>query len=245
MKAKVALVTGSSRGIGLAIAERLAKDGFSVVLSGLPDDPELDQAAKRLASLGGKVLAVAADVIQESEVGHLFERTKYEFGGIDVVVHNAGFMQPASFSSATPSIELFDQTIRINLRGTFLVLGQAATYVRNHGRIEVMSSSVLARPGAGYAAYLSSKAGIEGLVRVLANELQGRNISVNAIAPGPIATEFFLKWKSSEEIEAIARLSPFERLGTPEDVAALASFLSGPDGAWLHGQSVRTNGGFA
>ena len=242
---KVALITGSSGGIGFAIAERLARDGFSIVLSSLPDDLELDKAAKPLASLGGKVVAIAADVTQEAEVSHLFRQAQHEFGGIDVVVHNAGFMQPALISSGVATLESFDRTIRINLRGTFLVLAQAAKYVREHGRIQVMSSSVLARPGAGYAAYLSSKAGIEGLVRVLANELRGRNITVNAIAPGPVATEFFLKWKSAEELEAITRLSPFERLGTPEDVAALASFLSGPDGAWIHGQSVRTNGGFA
>jgi 3-oxoacyl-[acyl-carrier protein] reductase len=242
---KVALITGSSRGIGLAIAERLASDGFSVVLSGLPNDPDLEQAAKRLISLGGTVLAIAADVTKDLEVSQLFEQIQSEFGGLDVVVHNAGFMQPASISSAASTVESFDRTIRINLRGTFLVLAQAAKYVREHGRIEVMSSSVLDRPGSGYAAYLSSKASIEGLVRVLANELRGRNINVNAIAPGPIATEFFLKWKSPEEVEAIKLLSPFERLGTPEDVASLASFLSGPDGRWIHGQSVRTNGGFA
>ena len=242
---KVALVTGSSRGIGLAIAERLVGAGFSAVLNSLPDDPELDQAARRLASLGGKVRAIAADVAQEAEVSHLFEQAQHAFGGIDVVVHNAGFMQPALISSTAATLDSFNLTIRINLRGTFLVLAQAAKYVREHGRIQVMSSSVLARPGAGYAAYLSSKAAIEGLVRVLANELRGRNINVNAIAPGPIATEFFLKWKNPEELEAITRLSPFERLGTPEDVAALASFLSGPDSAWIHGQSIRTNGGFA
>jgi 3-oxoacyl-[acyl-carrier protein] reductase len=154
-------------------------------------------------------------------------------------------MQPAAISTDSASLESFDRTIRVNLRGTFLVLAQAAKHVRDRGRIAVMSSSVIARPGPGYGAYLSSKAAIDGLMRVTANELRGRNISVNAIAPGPVATEFFLQWKSSEEVDAIKRLSPFERLGEPEDVAAIASFLAGPDGAWINGQSVRTNGGFA
>jgi 3-oxoacyl-[acyl-carrier protein] reductase len=135
--------------------------------------------------------------------------------------------------------------IATNLRGAFLVLGQAARHISEGGRIIAFSSSVLAKAFPTYGPYIASKAGVEGLVHVLANELRGRNVTVNAVAPGPVATELFLNDKTPEQIEQLSKLPPLERLGQPEDIAKVVSFLAGPDGGWVNGQVLRINGGFA
>jgi 3-oxoacyl-[acyl-carrier protein] reductase len=145
---------------------------------------------------------------------------------------------------AEGDVELFDKVITTNLRGTFVVLGQASRTVSSGGRIIVFSSSVIAMAFPTYGPYIASKAGVEGLVRVLANELRGRNITVNAVAPGPVATELFLTGKSEAQIDQLRKLSPLERLGQPEDIANVVSLLAGPDGAWINGQILRANGGF-
>ena len=135
--------------------------------------------------------------------------------------------------------------IATNLRGAFLVLGQAARHISEGGRIIAFSSSVLAKAFPTYGPYIASKAGVEGLVHVLANELRGRNVTVNAVAPGPVATELFLNDKTEAQIEQLSKLPPLERLGQPEDIANVVSFLAGPDGGWVNGQVLRINGGFA
>ena len=140
---------------------------------------------------------------------------------------------------------MFDKVIATNLRGTFLVFAQAAQHVPDGGRIIAFSSSVLAKAFPGYGAYIASKAGVEGLVHVLANELRGRNISVNAVAPGPVGTDLFLKGKNAEQIDQFKKMSPLERLGMPEDIANLVSFLASPEGGWINSQILRANGGFA
>ena len=139
----------------------------------------------------------------------------------------------------------FDKVISTNLRGTFLVLGQAAQHVAAGGRIIAFSSSVVAKSFPTYGPYIASKAGVEGLVHVLANELRGRNITVNAVAPGPVATELFLTGKNEAQLAELSKLAPLERLGQPDDIANVISFLSGPDGGWVNSQVVRANGGFA
>jgi 3-oxoacyl-[acyl-carrier protein] reductase len=126
-----------------------------------------------------------------------------------------------------------------------LVLAQAAQHIAAGGRIIAFSSSVLAKPFPSYGPYIASKAGVEGLVHVLANELRGRNITVNAIAPGPVATELFLKDLSEERVAEIANMAPLERLGQPADIADVVSVLAGPDGGWINSQVLRVNGGFA
>jgi 3-oxoacyl-[acyl-carrier protein] reductase len=190
-----------------------------------------------------RAVAIKADVAIAAEVENLFKSALEQFGHIDVVVHLAGIMP--LFPIAGGDVESFDKVISTNLRGTFLVLSQAAQHVTSGGRIMAFSSSVLAKSFPNYGAYIASKAGVEGLVRVLANELRGRNITVNAVAPGPTGTDLFLKGKGEDLVKELANLAPLERLGTPEDIAGVVSFLAGPDGGWVNAQVLRANGGFA
>jgi len=186
---------------------------------------------------------VQADVAKAADVEHLFKQALEDFGKVDVVVHSAGIMPMLPISGG--DVETFDKVIATNLRGSFLVLGQAAQHVSAGGRIIAFSSSVIAKSFPNYGPYIASKAGVEGLVRVLANELRGRNITVNAVAPGPIPTELFLKGKTQAQIEEFRKLPPLERLGQAEDIAGVVSFLAGPDGGWINAQVLRANGGFA
>lgn len=239
---KVAIVTGSSRGIGRATAERLASDGFAVVVNYAGNEAKANDAVAAIESSGGLAIAVKGDVSMPANVSRLFSRAKETFGRIDVVVNSAGTLPMAKIS--TENLEAFDQVIATNLRGTYLVLAQAAEHLEAGGRIIAFSSSVLGKSFPAYGPYIASKAGVEGLVRVLANELRGRDITVNAVAPGPVATEMFLDGKSDELIEQIAKQAPMERLGRPQDIASAVSFLAGPDGAWVNAQIIRVNGGF-
>ena len=239
---KTAIVTGASRGIGRTIALRLAADGFGVVVNYAGNAAKAEEVVNEITSAGGRALAVQADVANPEDVKQLFEKTLKAFGQIDVVVNNAGIMPLSPIAKG--DVETFDKVIATNLRGTFLVLSQAAQHVAEGGRIIAFSSSVLAknfppRP------YIASKAGVEGLVHVLANELRGHKITVNAIAPGPVATELFLDGKTEEQIKQISSMAPLERLGQPDDIANVVSFLAGPDGGWVNAQVLRANGGFA
>jgi 3-oxoacyl-[acyl-carrier protein] reductase len=186
---------------------------------------------------------VQADVANAADVECLFRETIDTFGGINVIVNCAGIMPLSTIDEG--DLELFDKVIATNLRGTFVVLGQAARQVSSGGRIIAFSSSVIAKAFPTYGPYIASKAGVEGLVRVLANELRGRDITVNAVAPGPVATELFLTGKTDAQIEQLRKQPPLERLGQPEDVSNVVSFLVGPDGGWVNGQVLRVNGGFA
>jgi 3-oxoacyl-[acyl-carrier protein] reductase len=196
-----------------------------------------------LKAAGGQAIAVQADVANAPDVERLFKESIDAFGKPDVVVHCAGIMPLLLISGG--DVEAFDKVISTNLRGTFLVLAQAAKHVPEGGRIIAFSSSVIAKSFPTYGPYIASKAGVEGLVHVLANELRGRNITVNAVAPGPVGTELFLKGKSEAQINEFKKLPPVERLGLPEDIASVVSFLAGPDGGWVNAQVLRANGGFA
>jgi 3-oxoacyl-[acyl-carrier protein] reductase len=240
---RTAIVTGASGGIGGAVAQRLARDGFSLVVSYAGNPSTAEKLAGDVAARGGRSLAVQADVAQATDAERLFAEAAKTFGAVDVVVHCAGIMPLGPI--AANNIEMFDRVIATNLRGTFLVLALAAEQVAPGGRIIAFSSSVLAKSFPGYGAYIASKAGVEGLVHVLANELRGRRITVNAVAPGPVATDLFLKGKSEQQIEELSQLAPLGRLGQPEDIANVVSFLAGPDGAWVNAQILRANGGFA
>jgi 3-oxoacyl-[acyl-carrier protein] reductase len=240
---KVAMITGASRGIGKAVAERLAKDGFAVVVNYASSTAEAEQVVSTIRAQGGESISVKADVANQTDVERLFEETIKKFGSVDVVVHNSGIMPLSPIGKS--DVELFDKVIATNLRGAFLVLAQAAQHIATGGRIIAFSSSVLAKSFPSYGPYIASKAGVEGLVHVLANELRGRNITVNAIAPGPVATDLFLKGKSEDQIAELSKLAPLERLGQPADIASVVSFLAGPDGGWVNSQVLRANGGFA
>jgi 3-oxoacyl-[acyl-carrier protein] reductase len=241
-QARTAIVTGASGGIGRAVASRLARDGFSIVVNYAGNAARAREAVAAIEAEGGKAVAVQADVAVARDVERLFKESLTALGRIDVVVNCAGIMPLTPIADG--DTEIFDKVIAANLRGTFLVLSQAARHVSSGGRIIAFSSSQVAMSFPTYGPYIASKAGVEGLVRVLAGELRGRNITVNAVAPGPVATEAFLKSRSDAQIEHLSKLAPLERLGQPDDVASVVSFLAG-SGGWVNAQVLRPNGGVA
>lgn len=240
---KVAIVTGASRGIGRHIALRLAADGFAVVVGYAGDQGQANETVAEIETSGGTALAVQGDVGKAEDVDKLFSTTLAVHGRVDAVISNAGVMTLAPIKAS--SLEAFDRMMAINVRGTFLVLAKAAQVLGEGGRIVALSTSVIPKATPGYGPYIASKAAVEGLVHVLANELRGRGITVNAVAPGPVVTDLFMRGKTDEQVAALAKLSPLERLGQPVDVANAVSFLLGNDGAWVNAQVVRVNGGFA
>jgi 3-oxoacyl-[acyl-carrier protein] reductase len=238
---KVAIVTGGSRGIGAAIAERLGIDGFAVVINYAGSAAEAETLAGKILQAGGRAITAQADVSNASAVASMFNTVESAFGGVDVLVNNAGVMRLAAISEAEDSV--FDSQIAINLKGTFNTLREATRRLRNGGRIVNLSSSQTGLLHPTYGIYAATKAAIEAMTQVLSKELRGRNITVNAVAPGPTATKLFLHGKSKDVIDHLAKLAPLERLGEPADVAAAVAFLAGPDGGWINGQVLRANGG--
>ncbi|WP_397452351.1 SDR family oxidoreductase [Pseudomonas sp. NA-150] len=240
---QVAIVTGASRGIGAQIAKRLSADGFAVVVNYASSANEADVLVAQLNAEGGQAISVKADIASVADVRRLFEETEQQLGKVDVLVNNAGILKILPL--AETSDEVFDQTFNINARGTFNTLREAGARMNNGGRIVNFSSTTLALNLPGYAVYNATKAAVEAFTHVFAKELRGRNITVNAVAPGPVATELFLHGKSEEQIQQFAKMPPLQRLGQPEDIANIVSFLVGPDAAWVNGQILRANGGLA
>jgi 3-oxoacyl-[acyl-carrier protein] reductase len=232
---RVAIVTGGSRGIGRACVERLARDGYRVVV----DDAEAAAEAARAA--GGEAIAVQADVADADAVEALFERAESEFGGLDAVVHAAGKMTLAPLAEF--DLEALDDLHRTNIRGTFVVDREAVRRIRDGGSIVNFSTSVIGLAFPTYSAYSASKGAVEAMTPVIARELRGRDVTVNAVAPGPTATALFLDGKDEATIQKLAAQPPLERLGSPEDIAEVVAFLVGPQGHWVNGQVVRANGG--
>jgi 3-oxoacyl-[acyl-carrier protein] reductase len=240
---KVAIVTGSSRGIGAAIAKRLAADGLAVVVNYAGRAADADQVVQEIQAAGGQAVAIKADVSVPAEVAAMFDQAEKFFGGIDVVVNNAGIIQPGLVPLGDTDDALFDRLLAINLKGTFNTLRLAAKRLRSGGRIVNFSTSVVGLLVPGYSIYAATKSAVETMTKIFAKELRGRDISVNVVAPGPTATDLFLTGKTDEQVAHLAKLPPLERLGRPEDIAGVVSFLVGPDGGWVNGQTLRANGG--
>jgi 3-oxoacyl-[acyl-carrier protein] reductase len=238
---RTAIVTGASRGIGAAIAERLAQDGFSVMVNYAGNEAGASALAKKINAAAGRAITVQADVSKPAEVVRMFDLAEKEFGGVDVLVNNAGIIALSTIAAADDA--MFDRAIAVNLKGTFNGLREAAKRLRSGGRIINFSTSVVGLKLETYGVYAATKAAVETLTAILSKELRGRSITVNAIAPGPTATDLFLHGKSQELIDRMAKMNPLERLGTPQDIAAAVSFLAGPDGGWINGQVLRANGG--
>ncbi|GLP65272.1 3-ketoacyl-ACP reductase [Streptomyces sp. TUS-ST3] len=238
---RVAIVTGGSRGIGRQIAQRLAADGFSVVVGYAGNKDAADEAVRTIQETGGTAFAARADVADESEVAALFDLAEATYGGVDAVVHSAGRMPLAPIADL--DLAELDSLYRTNIRGTFVVDQQAARRLRPGGALVNLSSSVVGLAFPGYGAYAASKGAVEAVTLILARELRGRDVTVNAVAPGPTATDLFLDGKDEETVARLAVQPPLERLGTPEDIAHVVSFLVSPAGHWVNGQVLRANGG--
>ncbi|MFI2413528.1 SDR family oxidoreductase [Streptomyces sp. NPDC018947] len=238
---RVAVVTGGSRGIGRAVSRKLAEDGLAVVVNYARDAASAEETVAAITGAGGRAVAVPADVAEEKEVVALFDRAEAEFGGVDVVVNSAGRMTLSTIADL--DLAALDAMHRTNIRGTFVVAQQAARRLRAGGTFVGFSTSVVGTQFPGYGAYVASKGAVEAMTLVLARELRGRDITVNTVAPGPTATDLFLADKTPEQIDRLAKTPPLERLGTPEDIAAVVAFLSSPAGHWVNGQVLRANGG--
>lgn len=235
---KTAIVTGASRGIGAAIAKRLANDGMNVVINYAFGRKEAEAVAREI---GARALPVQADISEPNAYKTLFDAAEKSFGAVDVLVNNAGIMDLAPL--ADTSDELFEKTLTVNLRAPFRGMREGAKRIRNGGRIINFSSSVVGLYQPTYGAYAATKGAVEAMTHILAKELGPKQITVNAVAPGPVATALFLDGKSEAQIEGIKKLNPLGRLGEPEDIADVVSFLAGPDSHWVNGQVLRANGG--
>ncbi|MER8370081.1 SDR family oxidoreductase [Mesorhizobium sp. M1378] len=238
---KAALVTGASKGIGAEIARRLAHDGFSVVVNYARGAEAAEGVVRGIEAAGGTAIAVQADVGDPKGVAHLFDAAEQAFGGLDVLVNNAGIMKLSPIAQMDDAG--FEQQIAVNLGGVFRGMREGARRLRDGGRIISFSSSVVGLYQPTYSVYAATKAGVEAMTHVLAKELGPRGITVNVVAPGPVATELFLGGKSEALVETITRMIPLGRLGQPADIAGVVSFLAGPDSGWVNGQVLRANGG--
>ncbi|AYG05029.1 SDR family oxidoreductase [Gryllotalpicola protaetiae] len=239
---RVALVTGGSGGIGKAVVEKLVSDGFAVAVHYAGNQAKADAIVADITSAGGKAISVGGDVADENAMAQAFDAVEAAFGGIDVVVNTAGIMILSPI--ATLKLEDLDRMHRTNIRGTFVVSQLAANRLRAGGAIVNFSTTVTRTSFPTYGAYVASKAAVEGITLILARELRGKDITVNAVAPGPTATALFLDGKDEATIANLSKAAPLERLGRPEDIAETVAFLAGP-ARWVNGQVIFANGGLA
>lgn len=240
---KVAIVTGASRGIGAAIAKEFAAKGVAVVVNYANRTADADKVVHEIVADGGKALAVKANVASEEEVERLFDEAEEEFGAVDFLVNNAGVIQPGMVPIGATDDALFNRLVDINFRGTFHTMRLAAKRLRSGGSVVNLSTSVIGMALPGYGVYAATKAAVEAMTAIFAKEMRGRGVTVNAVAPGPTATELFLNGKTPEQVETLAKMAPLERLGQPADIARVVVFLAMEEGSWVNGQTIRANGG--
>ncbi len=238
---KNAIVTGASKGLGAAIAERLAKDGFAVAVNYSTGSDSASEVVKRIVGDGGRAIAIQADVSSSAAVASLFDQAEEALGKISVLVNNAGFMHLSPIAELEDSA--LDRLLAVNIKGVFYGMREAARRMSDGGRIISLSSSANGAYLPGYGGYVATKAAVEGLTHVLAKELGTRRICVNVVAPGPTASDLFFEGKTDAQLEAIKKMIPFGRIGEPQDIADVVSFLAGPDSNWINGQVLRANGG--
>ncbi|SLN38988.1 3-oxoacyl-[acyl-carrier-protein] reductase FabG [Roseovarius albus] len=238
---RTAIVTGASKGIGAAIALRLAQDGHAVIANYASDEAGANEIADAIKKAGGQAIAVQGDISDPSCMPRLFDAAEQEFGSVDVLVNNAGIMRLGAVASTSDAD--FEAHCAVNIGGAFRGMREAANRLNAGGAIVSLSSSVVGLYQPTYGVYAATKAAVEAMSHVLAKELGPRGITVNAVAPGPVGTDLFLAGKPDTVIENIKKMNPFGRLGTPEDIAAAVSLLAGPDGHWISGQTLRANGG--
>jgi 3-oxoacyl-[acyl-carrier protein] reductase len=243
LKGKVALVTGASRGIGRAIAERLGRDGVAVAVNYTSQAGEARKVVAQIEASGGTAFAIQADVGRVSEIVRLFDEVIGRFGKLDILVNNAGIMSVNPVSTVTEAE--FDRIFAVNVKGTFFACQQAASRLAPGGRIINLSSSTTARVMPTYGAYVATKGAVEQFTRSLAKELGPRNITVNAISPGPTDTELFTNGKTPDQIRQFAQMAAFGRLGQPAEIAEVVAFLASEAAGWVTGQNIRVNGGIA
>ena len=238
---RTAIVTGASKGIGAAIAKRLAADGFRTVVNYAASATEAQAVVAAIEKGGGRATAIGGDVSQASAMKTLFDRAESEFGPVDVLVNNAGIFRLSLLAEV--SYEDYQRQIAVNLTGTFNGMREGAKRVRDGGRIINLSTSVIGNYFPAYGVYAATKAAVEAMTHVLAKELGARGVTVNAVAPGPVATELFLTGRSEEFIQRMAKDIPLGRLGEPDDIARVVAFLASPESGWINGQVVKANGG--
>ena len=238
---RTAIVTGASKGIGAALAKRLAADGFQTVVNYSSSAAEAEEVVTVINAAGGRAMAICADVANASAVRTLFDQAEAAFGPVDVLVNNAGIIKVSPLAETTD--EDYERLVAVNLTGTFNGMREGARRVRNGGRIINFSTSIIGNYLPNHGIYVATKAAVEALTHVLAKELGIRGVTVNAVAPGPVATELFLTGKSEELIQRLTNDIPLGRLGQPDDIARVVSFLASPESGWINGQVVKANGG--
>ena len=238
---KTAIVTGASRGIGAAIAKRLSQANYNIIVNYARSAGDADQVVRQIHAGGGQALAIQADVSSTSDVCRLFDEAEQHFGSVDVLINNAGVLDLSSIAEV--SEESIHQHVDINLKGVMFCSQQAVNRLNNGGHIVNLSTSVVGLKLENYAVYAATKAGVETFSAITAKELRGRDITVNAVAPGPTETDLFMQGKSEELVDKLRKMPPLERLAQPEEIAAVVAFLCSPDGSWVNGQVIRANGG--
>jgi 3-oxoacyl-[acyl-carrier protein] reductase len=240
---KIALVTGASRGIGATVARHLAAAGAKVVINYAGGKDAADQVVNSIKAAGGDAIAVQADVSNTAEVKNLFDTAIAHYGRLDILVNNAGIMITKLVKDTTD--EDFSRQFNINVKGVFNTLREAATRLADNGSIINFSSTTTRVMMPTYATYVGTKAAVEQFTRIFAKEVGSRGINVNTVSPGPTNTELFTKGKSQELIDRLAGLAAFNRIGEPEDIAKVVTFLAGDDAKWISAQNVGVNGGMA